>query len=68
MIKPLFNGATSLNLNQIEKYLDNFKPDIKNNNLGGLFKIKHKSHFLLADIDKPLKKIFKNLSIRAFIF
>ena len=55
---PLFNGATSLNLSQIEKYLDDFKPDIKNNNLGGFFKIKHKSHFLLADIDKPPQKKF----------
>ena len=58
-----------LNLNQIEKYLENFKPDNKNNNLGGLFKIKHKNHFLLIDIDKPpQKKIFKILSIRTFIF
>ncbi len=55
---PLFNGATSIKLNQIEKYLDNFKPNIKNNNLGGLFKIKHKNHFLLMDIDKPPKKKF----------
>ena len=36
--------------------------------MGGLFKIKHKSHFLLADIDKPPQKIFKNLSIRALSF
>ena len=28
------------NLNQIEKYLENFKPNIKNNILGGLFKNK----------------------------
>ncbi len=55
---PLFNGATSIKLNQIEKYLDDFKPNIKNNNLGGLFKIKHKNHFLLMDIDKPPKKKF----------
>ena len=55
---PLFNGATSVKLNQIEKYLDDFKPNIKNNNLGGLFKIKHKNHFLLMDIDKPPKKKF----------
>jgi len=55
---PLFNGATSVKLNQIQKYLDNFKPNIKSNNLGGLFKIKYKSHFLLIDIDKPPKKKF----------
>ena len=55
---PLFNGATSIKLNQIEKYLDDFKPNIKSNNLGGLFKIEHKNHFLLMDIDKPPKKKF----------
>ena len=55
---PLFNGAVSINLNQIQKYLDDFKPDNKNNNLGGLFKIKHKNHFLLVDIDRPPQKKF----------
>ena len=55
---PLFNGATSLNLGQIQKYLDDFKPNIKNNNLGGLFKIKYKNHFLITDIDKPPQKKF----------
>ena len=55
---PLFNGATSHNLSQIEEYLNNFKPNIKNNNLGGLFRIKHKNHFLLFDIDSPPKKKF----------
>jgi uncharacterized heparinase superfamily protein len=55
---PLFNGATSLNLDQIQKYLDNFKPKVKNNNLGGLFKIKNKNHFLLIDVDKPPQKKF----------
>jgi len=55
---PLFNGAVFVNLAQIQKYLENFKPDNKNNNLGGLFKIKHKNHFLLLDIDKPPQKKF----------
>ena len=55
---PLFNGATSLNLDQIQKYLDSFKPKVKNNNLGGLFKIKNKNHFLLIDVDKPPQKKF----------
>ncbi len=50
---PLFNGATSLNLNQIQKYLDNYKPNKTDVNLGGLLKIKHKNHFLIIDIDKP---------------
>ena len=66
---PLFNGATSLNLLQIQKYLDDFKPKIINNNLGGLFRIKHKNHFLLIDIDRPpQKKIFKVVPVRSFIF
>jgi uncharacterized heparinase superfamily protein len=55
---PLFNGATSHSLNQIEKYLENFKSENKNNNLGGLFRIKHKKIFLLIDTDKPPEKRF----------
>ncbi len=55
---PLFNGATSLNFSQIQKYLNSSKLNIKSNNLGGLFKIKHKSHFLLLDIGKPPAKKF----------
>ena len=55
---PLFNGATSLKLSQIEKYIENFKHDNKNTNLGGLFKIKHKNHFVLIDIEKPPQKKF----------
>ena len=55
---PLFNGATSLNLSQIGKYLENFKPKVKNNNLGGLLRIKYKNHFLLVDVDRPPQKKF----------
>ncbi len=55
---PLFNGATSIKLSQIEKYLEHSKSERKNNNLGGLFKIKHKNHFVLIDIDKPPQKKF----------
>ena len=55
---PLFNGAVSLSLDQIQKYLDNFKPDNKIDNYGGLFKVKHKNHFFLVDIDKPPQKKF----------
>jgi len=55
---PLFNGATSLKLPQIKKYLDNVKSNNKNNNLGGLFRIKYKNHFLLIDIEKPPQKKF----------
>ncbi len=55
---PLFNGASSLNLKQIEKYLDKSNSDKKNSNLGGLYKIKYKNHFFIIDIDKPPKKKF----------
>ena len=55
---PLFNGATSFDLNQIEKYLDNFKSNSKKKKLGGLFKIKHKNFFLLIDIEKPPQSKF----------
>ena len=53
---PLFNGANVLHLDQIQKYLDKSKSDNKNNIFGGLFKIKHKNHFLIIDIDKPPPK------------
>ena len=55
---PLFNGAFSTNLSQIEKYIENFKVDNKEKKLGGLYRIKHKGHFLIMDIDKPPKKKF----------
>jgi uncharacterized heparinase superfamily protein len=55
---PLFNGATSFNLSQFEKYLDNFKYNKNNKKLGGLFKIKHKNFFLLIDIEKPPQSKF----------
>ena len=56
---PLFNGANHINLDQIEKYLDEYKPiNKKEDYLGGLFKIKHKNHFLLVDIEKPPQKKF----------
>ena len=55
---PLFNGATSLKIPPIEKYLEKFKSNNKANNLGGLFRIKYKNHFLLIDVDKPPQKKF----------
>jgi len=55
---PLFNGAASLKISQIDKYLENSKTNNKDNNLGGLFKIKHKNHFVIMDIDKPPQKKF----------
>ena len=55
---PLFNGANSVDLEQIKKYLDGFKPTYNENYLGGLFRLKHKGHFLLADIKEPPQKKF----------
>ena len=55
---PLFNGASVVNLNQIQKYLDEFKPNSKNKNIGGLFKIKYKNHFLIIDTERPPKQKF----------
>ena len=55
---PLFNGASAVNLNQIQKYLDEFKPNSKNKNLGGLCKIKYKNHFLIIDTERPPKQKF----------
>ena len=55
---PLFNGATANKLTLNEKYLENYKTDNKNKNFGGLFKIKHKNHFIIIDIDNPPKKKF----------
>ena len=55
---PLFNGASSLKLTLIEKFLENHKTNYKNKDVGGLFKIKHKNHFVLIDIDKPPQKKF----------
>ena len=55
---PLFNGANLTKFNQIKKYLESSKPDNKNNNLGGVYKVKHKNHFLLMDIESPPQKKF----------
>jgi uncharacterized heparinase superfamily protein len=55
---PLFNGASVINLSPIEKYFENFKFNNDGNKLGGIFKIKHKNHFILIDVDQPPKKKF----------
>ena len=47
-----------MKFNEIEKYLENFKPTKKNNIIGGLHKIKHKNHFLLIDVYGPPQKRF----------
>jgi uncharacterized heparinase superfamily protein len=54
---PLFNGSTITDLNQIENYLENTKRKKNlNKNIGGLFRIKHKSHLVFMDIEKPPQK------------
>ena len=56
---PLFNGASVTNLHQIYEYLDSYKPNSNSpNNLGGLFKIKHKNHLIFIDVEKPPQKGF----------
>tara|TARA_B100000963_G_scaffold116368_1_gene101377 strand:- start:602 stop:2239 length:1638 start_codon:yes stop_codon:yes gene_type:complete len=55
---PLFNGSSSTRLSQIKKYLDNCKSNNKYKSVGGLYKIKHKSHFLIIDTERPPKKKF----------
>ena len=55
---PLFNGSPSLKISHINSYLENTKLSNKNSNLGGLFRIKHKNHFVLIDVDRPPQKKF----------
>tara|TARA_B100000963_G_scaffold9666_1_gene7576 strand:- start:617 stop:2254 length:1638 start_codon:yes stop_codon:yes gene_type:complete len=55
---PLFNGASSSKIDTLDEYLENFKPNRKDNILGGLCKLKHKNHFLLIDVDIPPQKKF----------
>ena len=58
---PLFNGATILELSQINRYLENTKPkNITKDNYGGLFKIKHKGHLIFIDIGGTPQKKFSN--------
>jgi uncharacterized heparinase superfamily protein len=56
---PLFNGASVTNINQNKQFLEITKlKDKTQNNLGGLFKIEHKSHLIFIDIEKPPQKKF----------
>ncbi len=57
---PLFNGASTVSLNSIQKYLEKFKPNSKKNILGGLHKMKHKNHYLIIDTERPPRKKFSN--------
>ena len=54
---PLFNGSTTVDLDQIEKYLESTKKkNNSNQNIGGIFKIKHRTHLVFMDIEKPPPK------------
>ena len=58
---PLFNGATISELGQINEYLEKAKTkNMAKDNFGGLCKIKHKSHLIFIDIEKPPQKKFSN--------
>ena len=58
---PLFNGATTSELSQINQYLEEAKTkNIVKENIGGLFKAKHKNHLIFFDIEKPPQKKFSN--------
>ena len=58
---PLFNGTTISELSQINQYLEKAKTkNITNENLGGLFKAKHKNQLIFFDIEKPPQKKFSN--------
>ena len=58
---PLFNGATISEISEINQYLEKVKKkNITKDNLGGLYKIKHKSHLIFIDVGKPPKKKFSN--------
>ena len=60
MVVALFNGATLFKLSQVTQYLESLKFVNKDSNLGGLFKIRHKNHFVIIDIDKPPQKKFSS--------
>ena len=58
---PLFNGGTISDLSQIDQYLEKAKTkNITKENIGGLFRIKHKNHLIFIDIEKPPQKKFSN--------
>jgi len=58
---PLFNGGTISDLGQIDQYLEKTKTrNMTKENFGGLYRIKHKSHLIFIDIDKPPQKKFSN--------
>jgi len=57
---PLFNGATEINLNNYEKYLESFNLSKKDKKvkIGGIFYAKSKQQILYLDADGPPSKNF----------
>ena len=57
---PLFNGSSENDLNNFDKYLENFKikKKEKKNILGGLFYAKSKNQTLYLDVGEPPSKNF----------
>jgi uncharacterized heparinase superfamily protein len=56
---PLFNGASKIHLDQLDKYLQiNSKKDSSKETIGGLFKIKHKKNLIFFDVGSPPQKRF----------
>jgi uncharacterized heparinase superfamily protein len=53
---PLFNGSSENFLNQLDEYLITNKKRETENVIGGLFKLKQKSHLLFFDIGRPPNK------------
>ncbi len=55
---PLFNGASENIVNQYDEYLETSDKKKSENIIGGLFKLKYKSHIVFFDIGGPPKKNF----------
>ena len=55
---PLFNGASENFVSQLSDYLEKNSKEKKENIVGGLFKLKHKSHIVFFDVGRPPKKNF----------
>ena len=57
---PLFNGSSEYNLNNFDKYFENFKINkkIKKNTIGGIFHAKSKQQVFYFDIGCPPDKNF----------
>jgi uncharacterized heparinase superfamily protein len=55
---PLFNGASENLINRLDDYLEKNYKKKSDNIIGGLFKLKKKSHVVFFDVGGPPKKNF----------